>query len=122
MWEGDDGDYWDRDGHYKALTLGTIESKRGEREISDRYFKLVPQAVKKDVSRDTKEKEQKKHNEEYEFRTGSPDIIDLDEIPLTRENPVAIVKRSDGVHTLLCIQAYGIRRMHLECSMNYRGL
>lgn len=53
----------------------------------------------KTVSRDTT----KKHKNTYEFKVSSEDAISHLEIyeTLTREHPVAIVKRSDGMHMVL---------------------
>jgi hypothetical protein len=102
-WAGASGSLWTRGSIYKAHTYNRIGTDKGNfKSLHDsphlrHVLELVPE---ESVSRDTK-----KHDASYEFTVGSPDIIDLDAVPLTRENPVAIVQRSDGLHALVIHQS-----------------
>lgn len=98
MYERVGGDSWNfiRGKVYKAATKDRIERDDGTPVLIcvKEDFRLIVE----DVSRDTK----KEYNM-YTFQVSSEDAIDHQEImdTLTRKRPVAIVKRSDGMHTVI---------------------
>lgn len=99
-WTDTSGSRWIHGGIYTATSEFSIETAIGgpysSRTSTLRdYFELVEE--QKEVQKERKEKQ------EYRFKVTSPKAINLGEIyqGLTRENPIAIVKRSDGMHTVL---------------------
>ena len=103
--------YWSIGSLYQAVSEEEIMTDRGYAEEGDPgNFRLHEKPT---VSRDILKKDT------YEFKVSSPDAICHSEIykGLTRKHPVAIVKRSDGMHCVIVHESLEDKSFYVEDSL-----